>query len=208
MKILVVGGSGMIGSRIVAEAAQRGHQVIAGARHPEKIATGPNVSAVQIDATDAASIAQAAQSVDAIVMAVSPRNGGDPVAEANAVGTAAMAAAKQTGKRLVYVGGAGSLLLPDGSPVAETLPDEYRAEALGMRAVRDQLLKSDLNWTVLCPPAMIAPGEKKGAYRLGTTSLMFDDKGESAISAEDYSDALVNELETAAHARAQFTLAY
>lgn len=208
MKILVVGGSGMVGSRIVAEAAARGHQVVAGARHPEKIAASNNVSAVTIDATSADSIAQAATDADVIVMTVSPRNGGDPVLEANTVGDAAMAAAKNTGKRLVYVGGAGSLLLPDGSPVAETLPDEYRSEALGMRDVRDKLRASDLDWTVICPPAMIQPGEKKGNYRLGTIDLMFDANGESAISAEDYADALVNELEAPAHIRAQFTLAY
>ena len=208
MKILVVGGSGMVGSRIVAEAVARGHQVVAGARHPEKIAASDNVSAVTIDATSADSIAQAATDADVIVMIVSPRNGGDPVLEANTVGDAAMAAAKNTGKRLVYVGGAGSLLLPDGSPVAETLPDEYRSEALGMRDVRDKLRASDLDWTVICPPAMIQPGEKKGNYRLGTTDLMFDANGESAISAEDYADALVNELEAPAHIRAQFTLAY
>ena len=208
MKILVVGGSGIIGSRIVAEAAQRGHQVIAAARHPEKIASTANVSAVKIDATDANSIARTAQDADVIVMAVSPRNGGDPITEAKTVGNLAIAASKKTGKRLVYVGGAGSLLLPDGSPVAETLPDAYRAEALGMREVRDSLRDSDLDWTVLCPPAMIAPGEKKGSYRLGTTSLMFNEKGDSAISAEDYADALVNELEQPAHIRAQFTLAY
>ncbi|MBL4886901.1 MAG: hypothetical protein JKZ03_00190 [Flavobacteriaceae bacterium] len=88
------------------------------------------------------------------------------------------------------------------------MPDEYRGEALAMREVRDRLRDSDLDWTVFCPPGMIQPGEKKGNYRLGTTSLMFDAKGESAISAEDYSDALVNELETAAHSRAQFTIAY
>lgn len=198
----------MIGSRIVAEAAARGHQVVAGARHPEKIATSENVSAVAIDATNADSISQAAADVDVIVMTVSPRNGGDPVLEANSVSDAAMTAAKNTGKRLVYVGGAGSLLLPDGSPVAETLPEEYRGEALGMRDVRDKLRDSDLDWTVICPPALIQPGEKKGNYRLGTTALMFDGNGESAISAEDYADALVNELETPAHSRAQFTLAY
>ncbi len=119
-----------------------------------------------------------------------------------------MTAAKNTGKRLVYVGDAGSLLLPDGSPVAETLPEEHRGEALGMRDVRDKLRDSDLDWTVICPPALIQPGEKKDNYRLGTTALMFDGNGESAISAEDYADALVNELETPAHSRAQFTLAY
>jgi putative NADH-flavin reductase len=208
MKILVVGGSGMVGSRIVEEATARGHQVVAGARNPEKITTNDNVTAVTIDATSADSIAQAASDVDAIVISVSPRNGGDPVVEANTVADAAMAAARNTGKRLVYVGGAGSLLLPDGSPVAETLPDEYRPEALGMRDVRDKLRDSDLDWTVLCPPAMIQPGEKQGNYRLGTTALMFDANGESAISAEDYADALVNELETSAHSREQFTLAY
>ena len=208
MKILVVGGSGMIGSRIVAEAAQRGHQVIAGSRHPEKIAAGAKVDAVQIDATSAESIAAAAADAEVIVMSVSPRNGGDQITEANTVGDAAMAAARTTGKRLFYVGGAGSLLLPDGSPVAETLPEEYRGEALGMRDVRDKLRDSDLDWTLLSPPAMIQPGEKKGNYRLGTTSLMFDDKGESAISAEDYADAVLNELENPAHQRAQFTLAY
>lgn len=208
MKILVVGGSGMLGSRIVTEAAARGHQVIAGARHSENIVASDNVTAVTIDATSADSITQAASDVDAIVMSVSPRNGGDPILEANTVGDAAMTAARNTGKRLVYVGGAGSLLLPDGSPVAETLPEEYRSEALGMRDVRDKLRDSDLDWTVICPPAMIQPGEKKGAYRLGTTDLMFDANGESTISAEDYADALVNELEAPAHSRAQFTLAY
>ncbi len=208
MKILVVGGSGMVGSRVVAEAAGRGHEVIAGARNPEKIAATDNVSAVKVDATSADSIAQAAQDVDAIVISVSPRNGGDPITEASEVGDAAIAAANTTGKRLVYVGGAGSLLLPDGNPVAETLPDEYRGEALGMRGVRDKLQASTLNWTFFSPAAMIQPGEKTGSYRLGTTSLMFNEKGESSISAEDYADALVNELENPAHKGEQFTIAY
>ena len=208
MKILVVGGSGMIGSRIVAEAASRGHQVIAGARNPEKIESNENVTAVAVDATSADSIAQAAADADAIVISVSPRSGGDPITEATTVADAAMAAAKSTGKRLVYVGGAGSLLLPDGSPVAETLPPEIQPEALAMREVRDKLRASDLDWTFLCPPAMIQPGEKKGGYRLGSDDLMFNADGESAISAEDYSDALINEVESGAHSRAQFTIAY
>lgn len=208
MKILVLGGSGMIGSRIVSEAANRGHQVVAGSRHPEKIATNDHVSAVQIDANDAQSIASAAKDADVIVMSVSPRSGGDPLQEAKQVSEAAMSAAKSTGKRLFYVGGAGSLLLPDGSPVAETLPDEIKPEALAMRAVRDKLQNSNLNWTVLCPPAMIQPGEKKGNYRLGSKNLMFNEQGESAISAEDFAGAVLNELENPAHLKAQFTIAY
>ena len=55
---------------------------------------------------------------------------------------------------------------------------------------------------------MIAPGAKTGTYRLGTTTLLADEKGESRISAEDYANALVNELERPAHRRSQMTIAY
>jgi len=208
MNILLIGATGMIGSRIRDGALSRGHSVIAAARHPEKIPPHAQVRAAALDATDAGAIAALAADADVIVCATSPRGGGDPIQEATAVGKAAIAAAAQTGKRLFVVGGAGSLTLPDGKPVAETLPDTYRGEALGMRAVRDLLKASDLNWTYFSPAAVIAPGEPTGRYRLGTTALMFDEKGESRISAEDYAHAVVDELESPAHERAQMTIAY
>ena len=208
MKILLVGASGMIGSRVLAEATARGHQVTAVTRHPEKIAAGPNVRAVGLNATDAGALAAEARATDVIVTATSPRGGGDPAAEARAVGDAAIAAARQAGRRLFVVGGAGSLNLPDGRPLAETLPDAYRPEALAMRGVLNSLKASDIDWTFFSPAAMISPGTKTGTYRLGTTTLLSNDKGESRISAEDYADALVNELEQPAHRRSQMTIAY
>jgi hypothetical protein len=206
--ILLVGASGMIGSRILTEAAGRGHPVIAAARHPERIAIGANIRAVQLDATDPQAFIRLARQADVIVTATSPRGGGDPMTEARSVGDAAIAAARTTGKRLIVVGGAGSLTLPDGRPFAETLPAEYRAEALAMRAVLDALKASDINWTFFSPAASIAPGQLTGKYRLGTTVLLSDQNGDSRISAEDYAQALVNEIEKPAHLRAQMTIAY
>jgi putative NADH-flavin reductase len=208
VKILLVGASGMIGSRVLAEAAARGHHVIAATRHPEKIATGANVRAVGLDATDSKSLAAQAREADVIVTATSPRGGGDPAIEARAVGDSAIAAARQAGRRLFVVGGAGSLNLPDGRPLAETLPDAYRPEALAMRGVLDSLKASDIDWTFFSPAAMISPGSKTGTYRLGTTTLLANEAGESRISTEDYADALVNELEQPAHRRSQMTIAY
>lgn len=208
MKILLVGASGMIGSRILDEAVSRGHCVIGAARHPEKIAKHANVTAVQLDATDAKAFIALAAKADVIITATSPRGGGDPMAEAKAISDAAMAAAKANGKRIVVVGGAGSLNLPNGSPLAETLPVEYRGEALAMRSVRDALKKSDLDWTFFSPAMSIAPGKRTGKYQLGTTTLLSDAKGESRISAEDFAHALVSELETHAHPRQQMTIAY
>ncbi len=208
LSILLVGANGMIGSRILAEATSRGHHVIAASRHPEKIASGPNVQVVKLDATDRDAFTALARKADVIVMATSPRGGGDPAKEAKAVDDSAIAVAQATGKRLVVVGGAGSLKLPDGRSVADTLPVSYRGEALAMRGVLDSLEASPVDWTFFSPAMSIRPGTRTGKYQLGTTTVLSDQKGESRISAEDYADALVNELERPAHRRAQMTIAY
>jgi uncharacterized protein len=208
LRILLVGASGMIGSRVLAEATSRGHQVTAVARRADRIADGPNVFAVGLDATDPKALATLARDADVLVTAASPRGGGDPAIEASAVGDAAISAARAAGRRLFVVGGAGSLNLPDGRPLADTLPDAYRPEALAMRGVLNSLKASDIDWTFFSPAAMISPGTKTGSYRLGTTTLLTNAAGESRISAEDFADALVNELETPAHRRGQMTIAY
>ena len=208
MHILLVGASGMIGSRVLAEASSRGHCVIGGTRHPEKITAGANVRPVKLDATDKEALTKLAKDADVIVLATSPRGGGDPAQEAKAVGDAGIAAAKATGKRLFVVGGAGSLNLPDGKLLADTLPAAYRGEALAMRGVLNSLKASDIDWTFFSPAASISPGKKTGKYQLGTSTLLSDAKGDSKISAEDYADALVNELEKPAHRKSQMTIAY
>jgi uncharacterized protein len=208
MNILLVGASGMIGSRVLAEAIARGHHVTAATRRPERIAPGPNIQAVHLDATNSQALTTLAREADVIVTATSPRGGGDPIAEARAIGDSAIAAARAAGRRLFVVGGAGSLNLPDGRPLAETLPDAYRGEALAMRGVLNTLKASDIDWTFFSPAAMISPGAKTGKYRLGTTTLLSNEAGESRISAEDYADALLNELEQPAHRRSQMTIAY
>jgi putative NADH-flavin reductase len=71
-----------------------------------------------------------------------------------------------------------------------------------------QLKATDINWTFFSPAFSIAPGTRTDKFRIGTTTLLTDDKGKSRVSAEDYADALVTELETPAHERAQMTIAY
>lgn len=208
LTVLVVGASGMIGSRIASEASSRGHCVLAAARHPEKIKTGPNVKAIRLDATNREALIEQAKHVDVIVSATSPRGGGDPMREAQSVANAEIAAAQATGKRLVVVGGAGSLNLPDGTPVVDTLPQRYQGEARALRSVLELLKASDIDWTFFSPAMTIAPGERTGKYQLGTTTLLYDAKGKSHISAEDFAHALVNELEKPAHRRSQMTIAY
>lgn len=202
MKLLVIGASGMIGSRIVAEALSRGHEVVAATRKGTAV---EGARAARLDVADAARLAELSAAADVTISAVSPRSTGDAVAEASAYADALIAGIRG---RLLLVGGAGSLNLPDGSPVADVVPEPYSAEARGMRGAFDKIAASGLDYTVLAPAGLIQPGERTGTFRLGGRTLLTDAEGNSAISAEDYAVALLDEVEAPKHARQIFTAAY
>ncbi|MEX0304127.1 MAG: NAD(P)-dependent oxidoreductase [Leisingera sp.] len=153
MKLLIIGATGMIGSRITAEALDRGHEVIAAVRSPEKLAPRDGLRAEALDVSDTARLAELAAEADVTVGAASPRSSGDAVAEANAYADALIAGLD--GRRLLLVGGAGSLNLPDGSPVADVVPEPYRAEAQGMRQAFEKISASGPDFTVLAPAGLI-----------------------------------------------------
>src|SRR6185436_4744691 len=54
MKIALIGGTGFVGSKVLAEALQRGHQVTALLRNPAKLPAQAGVTPVEVDVTDAA----------------------------------------------------------------------------------------------------------------------------------------------------------
>ncbi len=198
----------MIGSHILDEATSRGHEIVAASRNPEKISAHDNVTAVKLNADNEDEISQYAENVDAIVSAVSPRSTGEPFNEAASIANALIKAAEKTGKRLIVVGGAGTLNTPDGGALLDKLPDFIQSEARAMKNVYTLLQNSNIDWTFLAPPPLIQPGAKTEQYRLGGDTVLADSDGASKISAGDYAHALVNELETPAHSGKIFTLAY
>lgn len=206
MNILLIGATGMIGSRLLAEALSRGHSVTAATRNPDRIEPQAGVTPLRLDIADVPALAAAAAPAEAVIAAVSPRSTGNPIAEALAYAQALIDGL--VGKRLLQVGGAGSLNLPDGSPVADRVPEPYNAEAHAMRAAFDRIAASGIDFTVLAPAGTIAPGERTGSFRLGGRTLLTDANGQSRISAEDYAVAMLDELERPAHRGTIFTAAY
>ncbi|WP_411158107.1 NAD(P)-dependent oxidoreductase, partial [Streptomyces eurocidicus] len=116
------------------------------------------------------------------------------------------------GARLVFVGGAGSLRLPNGERVIDQpgFRDEWKPEASAHVELLDALraLPEGVDWTFLSPSALFLPGERTGTFRLGGEDLLADAEGASRISGEDYAVALLDEVETPAHRRARFTVGY
>ncbi|WP_321953230.1 NAD(P)-dependent oxidoreductase [Paraburkholderia bannensis] len=210
LKIALFGATGMVGARIAAEAARRGHQVSALVRQPERVAAGPNVTAAKVDLLDAAQVAAAVRGHDVVASAYAP-----PMSQLGDLQTASRALVDGTRaaglKRLVVVGGAGSLEVAPGKQLVDTegFPDAYKPIALAHRdAFAYYRTVADLDWTFFAPAALIAPGERTGAFRTGANTLIADANGDSRISAEDYAVAFVDELEQGHFIRQIATVAY
>lgn len=203
MKIALIGATGFIGSRLLAELTSRGHQVTAIVRNPEKVLQGAGITARKGDVYDKDGLAALLAGHDAVISAVH-YTASDPAV--------LLAAVKQSGvKRYLVVGGAGSLEIAPGVKLFDTkeFPALYLDEARKGGAFLDLLKgESGLDWTFLSPSALIEPGERTGKFRLGKDQLLVDGNGQSRISAEDYAIALVDELEKPAHSRQRFTVGY
>lgn len=202
MKVALIGASGNVGSRVLAELARRGHTVTAIARNPGKIAAEPNVIAAKGDVFDKDGLATLLRGHDAVISSVL-FTASDP--------ETLIAAVRGSGvKRYLIVGGAGSLEVAPGIALVDSpdFPAEYKEEATKGGVFLDLLKREkDLEWTFLSPSAYFGPGGRTGKFRLGTDQLLVGEHG-SSISFEDYAIALVDELEQPRHIRQRFTVGY
>ena len=203
MKIAVVGASGNVGQRIVAEALARGHQVTAIARKRPAGDPVPGVEWKIADLADPAAMAAALAGNDAVVLSV---RFGDTDFER------ALDGVRRSGvARLLVVGGAASLMIAPGKVLLDQpdFPDFIKPEATPARAALERLRgETELDWTFLSPSMMFGPGERTGVFRLGGDALLTAADGKSHISYEDYAVALLDEIEQPRHSRARFTVGY
>ncbi|GAB3577944.1 NAD(P)-dependent oxidoreductase [Calidifontibacter terrae] len=198
MKLLVLGGTGMVGQDIAREATRRGHDVTVGSRSGKTVDGLPSVT---LDLQDTDALVKAAAGADALVIAVpSDRTGGStqPTIDAH---QALIAAAPQT--RLFVVGGAGALSVGDQLlKDTEGFPDAYLAEGTAFTKVLALYRASEgLDWTMLAPSPMIAPGPA-GDVVLGTDSPVGD-----SVTTGTFAVATVDELEKPAYRGRRFTVA-
>lgn len=212
MKIALIGATGFVGSAVLEELLRRQHKVTALARNPGKLAARDGLAVVQADAQDAAQVAKAVAGHDAVVNAYNPGWTVPDIHDQFLVGTRAIyAGVKQAGvKRLLVVGGAGSLFVAPGVQLVDTpnFPAEYKAGALAAREALN-LIRSEttLDWTFLSPPILLAPGERTGQYRLGTDAPLMNGEAPGGISVADMAVAIVDELENPRHVQQRFTVA-
>lgn len=218
MKVALIGATGYVGSKILAEALERGHHVTAISRHTDELPSHPNLTAKQADVLAGDALAQILRGHDAVISSFNPGRGSaaPDIFEKFVHGHRAIIAAtkKAEVKRFLGVGGAASLKVPSGEEFLDSpqFPKEYEPFKGGIRGTRElyYLLKQEpeLDWIFLAPSVRIEPGRRTGKFRLGTDHVLYDASGASRISLEDYAMAMIDELERPQHHRERFTVGY
>lgn len=216
MKIAIIGATGFVGKSLTAEALNRGHEVTALARNLDSLTINNNkLHKETVDVLNVDETAQILANQDLVISAynagwTNPNIYNDFIAGSKAI----QEAVKKADKRLIVIGGAGSLYVAPGVQAVDTegFPEDFKP---GATAARDYLniLKEEkqLDWSFFSPAFEMHPGittGRTGEFRLGKDNPVFNDKNESKLSVEDLAVAVLNEAEHPQHKRERFTAAY
>lgn len=213
MNILILGASGNVGRRTVNEAFSRGHSVTAAGRNPDRLqGFSRQVEVVTVDIANSTAVASLVAGQDVVVNATRPAAGEEPVIADNT--RALLQGMRSTSARLLVVGGAASLQVPDSGgrllmDDPEFLsPDLHHVAQASLEQYRVCQENHGVDCSYLSPPAELFEGQRTGAYRLGRDELLLDAQGRSRLSFEDLVVALLDEIEAPRFRNQRFTVAY
>ncbi len=220
-KVALIGASGFVGSAILRELLDRGYQVEALVNNPEKIKIdNPALTVKKVDVADEKALAADLRGYESVISAYNPGWANPNIYEDTLTNyPKILEAAKQAGvKRLLIVGGAGTLFVKPGVRLIDTgtLPDAWvpGVKSLGEFYLNTLMKENDIDWVFFSPAGNLGdmgakgPGKRTGVYRLGKDDMIFDKDGNSFISVEDYAKAMVDELAEPAHHKERFTIGY
>ncbi|WNR44404.1 NAD(P)-dependent oxidoreductase [Paenibacillus roseipurpureus] len=166
MHFLLLGATGRVGRRILAQALEDGHEVTALVRHKDKVTLrADRLTLVQGDACSVADLALAMTGVDTVISCLST-DGGTVLTEATPLLIGAMKAFGVS--RVVTVGTAGILQSREHPGLLRfEAPDSRRSSMRAAEEHREawaRLAASGLRWTVVCP-TYLPDGEPQGQFR-------------------------------------------
>ncbi len=217
MKIALIGATGFVGSAVLKEALDREHEVTAIVRNPAKLnSKSKNLWVVKGDVMNTDELAALLKGNDVVISAYNSGWTNSNIYNEYMQGAQSIqAAVKKSGiKRLLVVGGAGSLYVAPGVQIVDTkqFPEMWKG---GSTAARDYFniiqKENELDWSFMSPPPEMNPktsGIRTGHYRTGSDNPVFDKNHRSSISVDDLAVAILDEVENSKHIRKRFTVAY
>jgi putative NADH-flavin reductase len=169
MKLMVLGATGGIGQEIVRQAAERGHEVTAFVRAPERLKSiGTRFGVIQGDPLSSAELQRAIEDQDAILSGFGPRV---PIAKTDATllhrfGVALSDAMRKVGIRRAVIVSTAFLfkdsIIPPTNLVGRLFFPNMVADASEMESF---FQNSGLDWTLVRPPRL-TDRPRRGRFRV------------------------------------------
>ncbi len=214
-KVAVIGATGFVGTQVVNELKNRGYAVDAIVRDVSKVEENEHVIAKSVDVNNIDDLAEALKGNDAVINTFNAGWTNPDLYNDFLTGSKNIekAVEKSGIKRLITVGGAGSLFI-DGKQLVDgpDFPADIKPGATAARDYLNEIKKNEiLDWTFFSPAIEMHQGTagiRTGNYRTSLESPVFDENGRSVLSVEDVAVVLVDELEQNNHIRERFTAAY
>lgn len=206
LNILIMGGTGRVGSCIVRQALEDGHRVSVLVRNPEKLQIeDEHLTVIQGDALNQDAIKRAMHGADVVVSALNT-DGGTTLSESMPLIIKAMET--EGIRRIITIGTAGILqsrVTPDvlRYQSSESKRKTTRA-AEEHEKVYNLLRESNLDWTIVCP-TYLPDGERLGNYRTETDFLP---EGGSKISVPDTAEFAYGQIESGEYIKKRVGIAY
>lgn len=214
-KTALIGASGFVGSAILKELLSRGYHVEALVRNPENVKVeNTRLTVKKVDVADTKALASDLKGYDTVISAYNPGWTNPDIYNLTLQNYPRIVeAAKEVGvKRLLIVGGAGTLFCAPGLRVVDSgvIPAEIMdgVKSLGKFYLDTLNNEKSIDWVFFSPAGSLEPGEATGTYRLGKADLIVDNEGKSRITVGDYAKAMVDELENPSHHQERFTIGY
>lgn len=199
MKIAVIAANGRVGQRIVQEGILRGLNITAIAREENKTTSQSFIQKDLFDLTSA--------DIEEFDILISAFGAWTPET-LNQHSTSLQHLANivsNTPKRLLVVGGAGSLYT-DSTHTTQVMdspdfPEDYKPLAMSMgKSLSELRLRNDVQWTYISPAADFqADGARTGTYTLAGEEFTVNTDGQSHISYADYAIAMIDEAIKGTH---------
>ncbi|MGB8435678.1 MAG: NAD(P)-dependent oxidoreductase [Burkholderiales bacterium] len=210
MQVAILGATGVLGRPVIARLLDRGHEVVAVARDPAKLATHPRVHAVRGDILCAETLAAPLAGCDAVLhlATVIPRTGTQSDWSANdrvrSAGTRNLLAAARSHGRPRYVQQSVAMLLvgPRDVVADEDAPVRPSPRLESARDMEHAVRESDLPWVILRGGAFYGRGSDRMEYlnRLARDGQLAvpGDGGDyvSLVHVDDMADAVVRAAES------------
>lgn len=214
-KTALIGASGFVGSAILKELLSRGYHVEALVRNPENVKVeNTRLTVKKVDVADTKALASDLKGYDTVISAYNPGWTNPDIYNLTLQNYPRIVeAAKEAGvKRLLIVGGAGTLFCAPGLRVVDSgvIPAEIMdgVKSLGKFYLDTLNNEKSIDWVFFSPAGSLEPGEATGTYRLGKDDLIVDNEGKSRITVGDYAKAMVDGLENPSHHQERFTIGY